>query len=333
MTPSTKRGLGLLAGLLLNACGPAEQRALDAVQADLRRHAHHLSTSSAALCAAAPTHGWSATGDAAALATMRAQWAQARNAWESAEGAVAPLFPDLDEALDGRFEGAVEQQPDGDLFDARGFTGLHAVERVLFADAVPAAATRFEQTLGAAWIAPAFPADDAQAAAFRAGLCAQLVADAASLEAQVGPLQLDTATAFRAVIGAVEEQLEKTTDAARGAEESRYARTTLDDLRANLAAARAGFDAFRPWLEQLHQAALAARVEAGFVRLAAAYDAVPGAALPEAPAGWSSAERSSAFGGLYGVVADETDLKREGSLVFDLAQARAALGVATPAGL
>src|SRR3989442_865723 len=51
------------------------------------------------LQSAAPTpvgRGWDVTLDAAAITTMKATWVRARAAYEHEEGAIAPLFPDID---------------------------------------------------------------------------------------------------------------------------------------------------------------------------------------------------------------------------------------------
>src|SRR5262245_60805146 len=59
------------------------------------------------LKAAAPTptgRGWDRTQDAAAINAMTQAWLRARAAYERTEGALAPLFPDIDAAIDARYE-------------------------------------------------------------------------------------------------------------------------------------------------------------------------------------------------------------------------------------
>src|SRR5262252_4824671 len=93
------------------------------------------------LQAAAPTgHGWGA-GDATAIAAMKAAWKKCRVAYEHIEGALAPLFPDIDFAIDARYDdqlAALDAAGDADAFDGEGVTGMHAIERVLYADGIRA---------------------------------------------------------------------------------------------------------------------------------------------------------------------------------------------------
>src|SRR5262245_44623317 len=72
------------------------------------------------LQAAAPTHAWSATGDAAAITAMREAWKRTRIAYEHVEGATAPIFAGLDGTMDARYDDYLaELAPAGDqdLFD------------------------------------------------------------------------------------------------------------------------------------------------------------------------------------------------------------------------
>lgn len=50
-------------------------------------------------------------------------------------------------AIDGRYEGFAEHGLDPDPFDGRGVTGMHAIERVLWADEIPEAVRAFEASL------------------------------------------------------------------------------------------------------------------------------------------------------------------------------------------
>ncbi len=304
----------LSVGGLLAACGPVDARAVAEVKASLVTQGAALQRGAEGLCAAAPTHGWSSTADATALVTMKEHWRGTRVAWERLEGTLSMLDPELDEALDARYS---PDTADADLFDGAGFTGTHAVERVLWADVAVTAATSLERS----WSnhRPAlFPASDGEALAFREGLCARLVADAQRVTALVEPLELDSSIAFRSVLGGVEEQLEKVTDAAAGVEESRYSRTTLADLRANLEGAQVGYAAFRPWVAQQGAQALDERVMKGFARLSDAYAATQGDALPDD------------LTGLTATVTVETDPRHTGSLSFELRAVREVLGLPIP---
>jgi iron uptake system component EfeO len=268
-----------------------------------------------------PSRGWSAVEDAEAMARMKDAWGRARQAYELVEGAVAPLFPDSDTATDARYDdflAGLGPAGDPEPFDQRGVVGMHAIERVLWADAAPPETVEFESRLPGYRVA-AFPGTEAEAKSFKEQLAAKLVTDIEQLEQQLAPLELDIAFAFRGLIDLTNEQIEKVDRAATGREESRYAQTTLRDLRANRDGCLAAYRIFQPWLLARGQRDLDAKVLAGFDRLEQAYDEVPGAAIPRPPDGWSSlapkAEQlSTPFGQLFSVVRRETDDKQPGSL-------------------
>ena len=115
---------------------------------------------SIALRAAAPApdaDGWNDTADAAAVNAMKTQWAAARSAYEQVEGAIAVLFPDYDVSTDERYDGFLaDTGPDADLFDGTGVTGVHAIERILWAGHAPADVVAFESTL-TGYVAASFP--------------------------------------------------------------------------------------------------------------------------------------------------------------------------------
>ncbi|GMU60020.1 MAG: hypothetical protein AMXMBFR34_17830 [Myxococcaceae bacterium] len=325
--------LSFVAALAVLACGqPPQDTALLKTKAYVQENLDVLHQSAAALCDAAPVGAWSGAGDRAAIDTMKGHWKEARVAYERVEGAIAVLFPELDAATDERYDGFLESQPDTNLFDDQVVTGVHGIERILWADMIPAEVVTFEQGLGSKYVAAAFPATAQEAQDFKTKLCARLVRDVKTMKDDFAPLALDTPAAFRGVIGSMEEQVEKTSFAATGEEESRYAQHTLADMRANLAGAMTTYDAFAPWLLSLGKADLDARLRAGFARMKAGYDAVPGEALPRPPATWSSlnpsaGDRMTPFGKLYTLVADETDPTRQGALVKDLTEAAEALGI------
>src|SRR5262249_50106938 len=101
------------------------------------------------LQAAAPTptgRGWDKTQDAAALTAMRDAWRRTRIAYEHFEGATAPIFPDLDASLDARYDDFLSMlgdKGDPDPFDDHGVIGMHAIERILWADSIPTAVVQF----------------------------------------------------------------------------------------------------------------------------------------------------------------------------------------------
>jgi iron uptake system component EfeO len=318
----------------LAACTPPDQLALGDTKTYVKTNLDELVTASTALCDAAPApdaDGWNASADAAAVATMRAQWKKARVAYERVEGSIAVLFPELDESTDQRYDGFLENATDANLFDDQVVTGIHGIERIVYADQISPEVRSFEEGLGSKYVAAAFPTTLAQATDFKSKLCAKLVADVKQMRDDYQPLALDTASAFRGVIGSMEEQLEKTTFAATGEEESRYAKHTLADMRANLEGATRTYEAFRPWLQSKGETKLDADIAAGLARVKAAYDAVQGDALPTPPSTWSSvspsaADRETPFGKLFTIVETETGTG-DTALVGQMQKAAEKLGI------
>jgi iron uptake system component EfeO len=265
----------------------------------------------------APTpsdRGWSATEDGPAIASMMDAWTRGRVAYELIEGALAPLFPQSDLATDARYDdilGKLGNDGDPNAFDAQGVIGMHAIERILWAERIPVEVLAFEKGLPGYRPARA-PNTEAEARAFKEQLLHQLSADVSALKAQLAPLELDIAFVFRGLIDLTREQLEKVDRAATGREESRYAQTTLRDLRANRDGCLRAYRLFQPWLLAHDGQLLDAKVLAGYERLRLAYDALPGEALPRPPAGWSSIDPlpqqlATSFGKLFAIVRRETD--------------------------
>lgn len=306
---------------------PQKQALLD-VKAYVAGHLDKLVDASEKLAAAAPApdaDGWNATSDAAAVAEMKKQWLAARDAYEHVEGAIAVLFPDLDVSTDERYDGFLEgANPDENLFDAEGVTGIHAIERILWSNVIPQAVIDFEKALpGNVYRPAAFPTSSAQATDFKTKLAARLVTDVKKMRDEFKPLALDPAAAYRGVIGSMAEQIEKVQKAGEGAEESRYAQATLRDMRSNVEAGLETAKLFGKWLESKGGTAEQASVIAGFTRVQAAYAGVTGDAIPPVPTGWkneapetNTAEaKASAFGKLFITLHTEADDKATSSLV------------------
>lgn len=267
--------------------------------------------------------GWDPQRDAAAITAMKDAWTRARVAYERVEGAVAPLFPESDVATDARYDhfltvagAAGDRAP----FDGEGVIGMHAIERVLWADSIPAVVVEFERALPG--YSPAhFPATAAEAAAFRDGLVARLITDVERLTTDFRPLRPDVAFTYRGMVDLAVEQAEKVNKASSGEEESRYAQTTMRDLRANMTGCREAYELFRPWISARPKGRQAdTRVMAAFARLEAAYGRVPGDAFPRPPETWSSvtprpADLATPFGALFSVIRREVDPAAPGSLV------------------
>lgn len=280
--------------------------------------------------------GWDARGaDRDAIERMKQHWLEGRVAYERIEGAIAPLFPESDTATDARYDdflavlgGTGDHHP----FDDQGIVGMHAIERVLWRDAIPEEVTYFER--GIAGYKPARqPATEEEAKAFKHQLAQRLVTDIETLKRQLDTVELDIAFAFRGLIDLAVEQAEKVDRAATGQEESRYAQTTMRDLRANYEGCLAAYRLFQPWLlKSASGLEIDAAVLAAFERLRVAYAAVPGDAIPRPPESWSTlaptdADRASDFGRLFTAVSAETDPNAEGSLHRSLTRVASALGL------
>jgi iron uptake system component EfeO len=262
---------------------------------------------------------------------MRAAWADARDTYERVEGAIAVLFPNLDVSTDERYDGFIAEEPDDDLFDGEGVTGMHAIERILWADAHPDNVVAFESALEG-YVPAAFPTTEQEADDFKNDLAQRLVDDTETMRKDFEPLALDASTAFRGVIGSLEEQLEKVSLAATAEDESRYAQRTLDDMRANLEGGEATYNAFRDWVIDEAGKDVDADVRAGFAEIDDAYDAIDGAAIPEVPEGFdpdapSEEHLATEYGGLYELLTSEADPGESSSLVSAMLDAADAMGI------
>ena len=290
-----------------------------------------------ALCDAAPSptgRGWDPQLDAAAITAMKEAWRKARVHYEHIEGAVAPLFPELDAATDARYDDFLsELGPAGDqaLFDDQGVTGMHAIERILYADAISPEVKTFEAGLPG-YVEAAFPATEADAVSFKTKLCARLVTDVTTLQDQWKPAQLDIGAAFQGLISLMNEQHEKVNKASTGQEESRYSRMTLADIHSNLAGTKTIYALFQPWiLSKSNGSASDTGITKGFEELQAAYDANPGDTIPAPPATWSATpspeDLATPFGKLFQAVTVAVDPARDGSVVFEMNEAAGVMGL------
>ena len=128
------------------------------------------------------------------------------------------------------------------------------------------------------------------------------------------------------------EQKEKVNLAATGEEESRYAQTTLFDLRNNLDGTTKIYDFFQPWIDSKEAGPTAdTMIQSGFTDLTTLYAADPGDALPAVPDDWSSdmptqADLATPFGTLWESVHEAVDPTTDGSVVFEMNQVAVMLG-------
>jgi iron uptake system component EfeO len=295
------------------------------------------------LQSAAPTpsgRGWDASSDRDAIEAMRSAWRDCRVAYEHVEGALAPIFPDLDTSLDARYDdflASLNGAGDPDAFDDGGVTGMHAIERILYADRVPARVVAFESTLPG--YAPAsFPATADQAAEFKTKLVQRLIDDATKLESEWQPAAIDVGVAFQGLVSLMNEQREKVNKAATGEEESRYSQMTLFDLRNNLDGTEKIYLLFQPWLTRTTGSAPSSdgpacdrAIEGGFGGLHGVYGSYSGDAVPAPPATWSSlaptsADLASPFGALWSAVQTAVNPATTGSVVDEMNDAARILG-------
>jgi iron uptake system component EfeO len=313
--------------------GAPEEGAVREVKSYITQNLDQLVQAASDLQKAAPApvdDGWSSTRDKAALDAMRSAWVRARQSYEHIEGAIAVLFPELDVSTDERYDGFLEEAPDSNLFDGEGVTGIHAVERILWADQPRMEVVEFEKALKG-YVPAALPRNRQEAEGFKNQLCKRLVTDVTEMRDMFKPLALDSAAAYRGVIGSLEEQIEKITKAETGEEESRYANNTLADMRFNVEGGQATHKAFQSWLRGTTAgAALDDKIQAGFARLMAAYGA--DAKLPPVPPTWNATKPSATdlatpFGKLYQLLTTESDGMNPSSLVSAMNAAAEAMGI------
>ncbi|HVY37893.1 MAG TPA: imelysin family protein [Polyangia bacterium] len=306
----------------------------------------NLVAASQRLQVAAPApadRGWDAALDAAALEAMRSAWTDCRTAYEHIEGATAPIFPDIDASIDSRYEDFLAALPGGDqhLFDDTGVTGMHAIERILYANVEPARVSVYESMLQG-YAPAAFPASAQEAADFKTRLVQKQIDDAKALQSGwQNAKTYDLGAAFQGLISLMNEQQEKVDKASTDQEESRYSQSTMADIRNNLAGSQRVYALFQPWIRSKSAAgdagapedgpAIDDAIQAGFAALQAVYDGIAGDAIPQPPATWSSANPTSddlatPFGMLYQGVHQAVDPERPGSIVAEMNAAAVLLG-------
>jgi iron uptake system component EfeO len=292
---------------------------------------------------AAPTpagRGWDATEDAQAIAAMKDAWIRVRAAYERIEGAIAPLFPEIDYAVDARYDDFLTQLAgagDQNLFDDQGVTGQHAIERILYSDTIPAHVVQFEAAQPG-YVPATFPKTEGEAADFKNKLSAKLVSDIIALQSEWQPSKIDVGGAFQGLISLMNEQREKVNKASTQEEESRYAQRTLADLHDNLEGTVKIYALFQPWLisksnpdKSMDGPSTDGNIQTGFASLRTTYAAFPGDAIPQPPPTWSSqnptaADLQSDFGKLFTAIQVAVDPAKEGSIVSEMNRAATILG-------
>jgi iron uptake system component EfeO len=338
-------GILLLAGVTASGCSSSADGTSDAsYRAEVTKGMHDSlaleiadwKKAAADLANFAPVtsgRGWDATQDAQAIANMKEAWKRVRVAYEHIEGVIAPLFPETDFVTDARYDDfliELKGQGDDNAFDSEGVTGQHAIERILYADAIPPYVVEFESKLPG--YKPArFPANETEASDFKNKLCARLISDIVGLESEWQPVKIDLSGAYTGLIALMNEQGEKVNKAATQEEESRYANRTLADLHANLEGTVEIYDLFQPWIVSKSGSANDKNIQSGFGQLRTAYGETPGEAIPQPPSTWSSIhptpqDLATPFGKLFSAVREAVDPEKEGSIVQEMNNAAKLLG-------
>jgi iron uptake system component EfeO len=306
----------------------------DSLQDDLNA----LVNAAKALQNDAPDHPWDSTDPS--VAAMETDWIAARHAYEHVEGATAPVFPNIDLSIDGRVEdfgpgtgsGALDAQ--SDMFGDKGMTGLHAVERILYASVTPASVVAYET--GLVYVPPqAYPSTQDEADEFKNELCAKIVTDATQLLTEWQPKVADIGSSFSGLVSLMNEQKEKVTKAGLDEEESRYSQRTMDDLRENLSGTIKIYGVFAPWIKSKSGGAgVDAKITASFDDLDTIYDSsqYAGVAFPKPPMDWSDvnpspADLATTFGQLYTAVAKTVDPSDPTSTVSEMNDAATLCGL------
>jgi iron uptake system component EfeO len=209
---------------------------------------------------------------------------------------------------------------------------MHAVERILCADVTPARVVQYESMLDG-YVAAAFPATAQEASDFKSALVQKQIADAQNLhDSWQAATNYDLDAAFSGLISLMNEQREKVDKASTDQEESRYSQTTMADIRHNLEGTQKVYALFQPWVRSKNGgAAIDASIGQGFADLQAVYDSVPGDAIPQPPATWSSenptaTDLQTPFGLLYTGVEAAVDANQPDSVVAHMDQAAVLLG-------
>lgn len=286
----------LLAAGALASCSAWQNPKLQAqaaLKAQVATQLVVLHQQAVALYAAAPTpgpNGWNATTASSQLQSMKDIWRQARDAYERNENTLEDIFPDIDHDINGRYEDAIAQSGVvTDLFSGDQFSGMHAIERILWSNSVSTEALQFESTLPG-YQPPSFPSNQQESSEFVTGLLARFESDTQN--------QIERWAAGSESTGVA---LDRLTDSAgvpsvflyldaTQQQEDRYSQETLADMRANIIGAQACFDTFSIWLNAKGWPDLQASVDADYQTELTVADKFPGMQVPPAPEGWNGAD-------------------------------------------
>ncbi|MFT5434795.1 MAG: hypothetical protein ACI9OJ_005509, partial [Myxococcota bacterium] len=254
--------------------------------------------------------GWSDSTEAAAVLTMREHWRQARVAYQKIWPFVAVLHPAEEAELDLLLDVYLNEPSDE-------FVGMHAIERILWADAIDAAVLATEDLLDGAPKAR-FPNDAASARYFRDDLVGGARSAAKRMATRHQSEGLGPELALIGMAKMTEKLLKKLAPPL-GLYESRYSRHTAAELLANID----GLESAWRVLEPLGDTAATSAVNAGLGRLRTILAGVEH--LPTVPENWNPSIVEPPVGvgdyqGLWTALRAEVDLV-EGSLTWGLMRA------------
>lgn len=246
------------------------------------------------LCSGLVHTGWDALRDREVIAAMRVAWLRASLAQFRAEG-TADLLNVQGSATNSDdflvpgvfratyYEAAIAEHPDPDPFDALGFVGAMAVERILYADTIRREMVVYELALPGA-LEPSFPRDAMQSTRF----CNDLVGDwVAELNAKAARWQAEDPSAWT-----IDQQLrlgqrvwpsegEAFDGMCQGKGPAIYSGTELQHLRARLDSRTRNLELQRTWIEAVPAGReVLAELYGAQSRVMMVYDQLPGQALP-----------------------------------------------------
>lgn len=321
--------------------GPSDEEYETEIRADLRHGASEdiqlLAQSVDDLCLQAPkldwnpsVPGWDVTKHATAIDGMKVSWKWARSGYQQSKAPLSHQFPDTVARLDARYEDHSEQVSH-DAFTGYAWSGLHAIERILWAGEIPTQVIEFESTLPG-YVPASWPVTGQDAAQFERTLCVDLADDLAHLKGHWAVVTLQVDAVFLALASSMSEPRQELLKSVSGADASRYSQRTLADLRDALAGVRKTYEPYRKYLRSKSGGAkVDTKILAGLDALGSAYAEVPGDTFPGAPTTWSSENPSAddlatPFGKLYQAVDRATDPDDTKSLVYQLNLAKDLLG-------
>jgi iron uptake system component EfeO len=277
-----------------------------ATQAYLSSSGEALTAAADTLLASTPSTPFSS--DDASLTAMRNAWLETRARYCNVEAAIDMLAPST---LADTYEQDIHDARDENPFDNVGFSGLHGIERILWANLTLDATKAYEEQLFG-YSNARFPEIEQEADDLRNKMIAEANARIVEATALIAQSVVNLTFAGTFTHRSITAQFTKVDTPQKGADASRYSRSTLADMRSNLAGARAIYTTFASRLPS----DTAAAIEARFAAIDTQYASIAGDALPDRPEDFDSSHPSNdAYGQLYALLAHEVDSSDPSSLV------------------